>query len=99
MTKPHQFTGFGTAFSSELLALSPVPHVGFGTEDAGLLWCSDIFQQAVIRFRGAAGYCPSKAVSGCFLKPSCHLGPPDPVKGVGCFHEQSGDQVFAKSPF
>lgn len=97
--KLHQFPGFGMAFSCDLLALPPVPHVGFGAVDAGLLQCGDIFQLAVICFRGAMGKCPSKAWFRYFLKPSCRLGPPDPVKQVSCFHEQRGGQVFTKSPF
>ena len=85
--KPHQFPGFGMAFSCELLALSPVPHVGFGAVDAGLSLCGEVFQLTVVWFRAATGRCPSKAGSGYFLKPSCHLGPPDPVKRVSCFRE------------
>lgn len=97
--KPHQFPGFGTAFLCEFLALSPVPRVGFGAVDAGLSRCGDIFQLAVVWFRGATGKCLSKAGSRYFLKPSCHLGLPDLVKQVGSFHEPRGGQVSTKSPF
>lgn len=97
--KPHQFPGFGMAFSCELLALSPVPHVGFGAVDAGLSLCGDIFQLAVIWFRGAPAKYPSKAGPAYFLKPNCHLGLPDSVKWVTCFHEEKGGQISTKSPF
>lgn len=73
--KPHGFFGFGMVFSCELLVLSPGPHVGFGTVGAGLLRCSDIFQQALIQFKGATcESASSKAGSGHFWKFGCCLG-------------------------
>lgn len=63
-------------FHVNSLVLSPGPHVGFGTVGAGLLRCSDIFQQAVIQFKGATCERPSsKAESGHFWELGCCLGP------------------------
>lgn len=99
--KPHGFSGFGMVFSCELLVLSPGPHVGFGTEGAGLLWCSDIFQQAVIHFSLRVLHVSvqhQRLSLGIFGSLAVVWGQPDPMKEVSCFHEQQDSQVSTKSP-